>query len=145
MGESRVSHRDRMRQVRALGFHLSQLATERGVSVREIAARCQATEPMVRHWLAGQIPPTLEVAPELCDLLGCTIEELCMMPRDDQGLPPATRRELERARWAIEWLLQGDGSASSSDVGAQERRQICQDLHNSRSNLSKRRDSACEA
>jgi len=87
-------------QVAALVAAFKQLFRSRGLRYREIAASLAVTERTVKRWFEGK-GLTMQVAEELCGLLGITFMELCELAKDDlDQRPEELSREQEQLLFA---------------------------------------------
>jgi transcriptional regulator with XRE-family HTH domain len=83
-------------QVEKLLGALKQLLRARGLRYRDIAERLGVTERTVKRWLADR-GLTMNVAEDLCGVLGMSFIELCEFAKDDLDTrPQRLSREQER-------------------------------------------------
>ncbi len=95
-----MTHSGAHPQVATLIAALKQLFRTRGLRYREIAASLAVTERTVKRWFSGQ-GLTMQVAEDLCGLLGMTFIELCEIAKDDlDQRPEELSREQEQLLFA---------------------------------------------
>ena len=91
---------DSHRQVATLIQALKQLCRMRSLRYREIASLMDVTERTVKRWFAGS-GLTLQIAEDLCNILGVTFLELCEVAKEDLDTRPnRLGREQERLLFA---------------------------------------------
>lgn len=78
---------DSHRQVATLIQALKQLCRMRSLRYREIASLMDVTERTVKRWFAGS-GLTLQIAEDLCNILGVTFMELCEVAKEDLDTRP---------------------------------------------------------
>lgn len=87
-------------QVAVLINTLKQLFRTRGLRYRDIGASLSVTERTVKRWFAGR-GLTMQVAEDLCGVLGITFVELCELAKSDiDQRPEQLSREQERLLFA---------------------------------------------
>ena len=57
--------------------NLKRIRTEKGISQKELARGANCTQAMIGHIEGGNKIPSLALAYNIANILGCTIDDIC--------------------------------------------------------------------
>jgi transcriptional regulator with XRE-family HTH domain len=75
------------------GFRLRKLMRDRGMTIEVVAWRAGVHPNSVNKWIDGSRQPNFDVVCRLADALGCSLEDLRVLPVRTDGPHPPNKRK----------------------------------------------------
>lgn len=65
------------------GLRLQRILYSKGMTQEDLASAVGISQTMVSHYISGRVNPSFTKVYKICRAIGCSMDDLCYLPRED--------------------------------------------------------------